>query len=101
MMEMRRAWAANMRLLLMPNAAAVHQKLPNEYIVLRNPWGRAEFIGLNTYQCLLSLFDDSFWRPANMIGNDGIFALETSTFEHDFAYFGIAKQSSGFRVLWK
>lgn len=62
-----------------------------EYIILRNPWGRTEPIGLNTYQGLLSFFDKSFWRPINTIGNDGVFALEAAAFKYYFAYLGVAK----------
>jgi len=62
-----------------------------EYIVLRNPWGVTEPSGLNTYQGLLSFFDNSFWRPINTIGNDGIFALEASAFKTYYACLGVAK----------
>ncbi|KAE8444311.1 hypothetical protein EG329_000621 [Mollisiaceae sp. DMI_Dod_QoI] len=62
-----------------------------EYIVLRNPWGNTEPTGLNTYQGLLSFFDDNFWRPINMIGNDGVFALKASAFKLYYAGIGGAK----------
>ncbi|CZR66874.1 uncharacterized protein PAC_16775 [Phialocephala subalpina] len=62
-----------------------------EYIVLRNPWGVTEPTGLNTYQGLLSFFDESFWRPINTIGNDGVFALEASAFKLYYAGIGGAK----------
>jgi Calpain family cysteine protease len=62
-----------------------------QYIVLRNPWGQTEPIGLNTYQGLLSFFDKSFWRPINTIGNDGIFALEAPAFKYYFAGLGVTK----------
>jgi hypothetical protein len=60
------------------------------YIVLRNPWGFVEPTGSETFQGLLSFFDISFWRPINMIGNDGVFALEASAFKKFFAYIGLA-----------
>jgi hypothetical protein len=61
------------------------------YIVLRNPWGVTEPAGLNTYQGLISFFDGSFWRPIQMTGNDGVFALETNSFKVLFAGIGVAK----------
>lgn len=62
-----------------------------KYIVLRNPWGRTEPSGLNTYQGLLYFYDKSFWRPVNTIGNDGVFALEANSFKYYFAGIGVAK----------
>ncbi|MCW3160613.1 C2 family cysteine protease [Chryseobacterium oryctis] len=61
------------------------------YIILRNPWGVTEPNGLNSYQGLISFFDGSFWRPINMIGNDGVFALEINSFKYYFAGMGVAK----------
>lgn len=61
------------------------------YIILRNPWGVTEPNGLNSYQGLVSFFDGSFWRPINMIGNDGVFALEINSFKTYFAGMGVAK----------
>jgi hypothetical protein len=62
-----------------------------KYIVLRNPWGVTEPSGLNTYQGVLSFFDASFWRPINVIGNDGVFAIEANSFQNLFAGLGVAK----------
>jgi Calpain family cysteine protease len=62
-----------------------------QHIVLRNPWGLTEPAGMNTYQGLLSFFDDSFWRPINTIGDDGVFALEAPAFKYYFACLGVAK----------
>ena len=62
-----------------------------KYIVLRNPWGRTEPAGFNTYQGLVSFFDGSFWRPINTIGNDGVFAIEANSFKNLFAGIGVAK----------
>jgi hypothetical protein len=61
------------------------------YIILRNPWGVTEPNGLNSYQGLISFFDGSFWRPINMIGNDGVFALEINAFKNYFEGMGVAK----------
>ncbi|MEE4285772.1 MAG: C2 family cysteine protease [Mariniphaga sp.] len=66
-------------------------KNSKKYIVLRNPWGVTEPSGLNTYQGVLSFFDKSFWRPVNMIGNDGVFAIEANSFQNLFAGIGVAK----------
>jgi hypothetical protein len=62
-----------------------------EYIVLRNPWGYLEPTGLNTYQGLLTFFDTSFWHPINMIGNDGVFALEAPSFKYYYQTLAVAK----------
>jgi Calpain family cysteine protease len=62
-----------------------------QHIVLRNPWGLTEPAGMNTYQGLLSFFDDSFWRPINTIGDDGVFPLEAPAFKYYFACLGVAK----------
>lgn len=62
-----------------------------KYIVLRNPWGRTEPAGLNTYRGLVSFFDGKFWRPIDTIGNDGVFALEANSFKTLFAGMGVAK----------
>jgi hypothetical protein len=66
-------------------------KNSKKYIVLRNPWGVTEPSGLNTYQGVLSFFDKSFWRPVNMVGNDGVFAIEANSFQNLFAGLGVAK----------
>ena len=62
-----------------------------KYIVLRNPWGVTEPVGANSYQGLLSFFDESFWRPITTIGNDGVFALEANSFKTYFRCLGVAK----------
>ncbi len=66
-------------------------KNSKKYIVLRNPWGVTEPVGLNSYQGVLSFFDKSFWRPISTIGNDGIFAIEANSFQNLFAGIGVAK----------
>jgi hypothetical protein len=62
-----------------------------QYLVLRNPFGVTEPIGLNAYPGLLSFFDSSFWRPLEMVDKNGVFALEPSAFKEYFAGLGIAK----------
>ncbi len=66
-------------------------KNSKKYIVLRNPWGVTEPAGLNSYQGVLSFFDNTFWRPISMIGNDGVFAIEANSFQNLFAGLGVAK----------
>ncbi|RYP75906.1 hypothetical protein DL771_002170 [Monosporascus sp. 5C6A] len=61
-----------------------------EYIILRNPWGYFEPTGTNTLQGVIHVFDSSFWRPINMIGNDGVFALEAASFKKYYAWLGVA-----------
>jgi hypothetical protein len=62
-----------------------------QYLVLRNPFGVTEPIGLNAYPGLLSFFDSSFWRPLEMVDKNGVFALELSAFKEYFAGLGLAK----------
>jgi hypothetical protein len=62
-----------------------------QYLVLRNPFGVTEPMGLNTYPGLLSFFDSSFWRPLKMVDKNGVFALEPPAFKEYFAGLGIAK----------
>jgi len=61
------------------------------YIILRNPWGYVEPTGLNTYQGICMFFDSSFWHYIDMVGNDGVFALEASFFKLYYAYLAVAK----------
>jgi len=60
------------------------------YIVLRNPWGFFEPSGGNTYNGVLQFLDESFWRPIDMVPNDGVFAIEATSFKEYFAYIGLA-----------
>jgi Calpain family cysteine protease len=60
------------------------------YIVLRNPWGFFEPSNGNTYNGVLTFFDVDFWRPINMINNDGVFAIEAATFKNYYAWIGLA-----------
>ena len=62
-----------------------------EYIVLRNPWGFLEPSGLNTYQGLVTFFDNNFWHPINTIGDDGVFALEAPSFKFYYETLAVAK----------
>jgi hypothetical protein len=62
-----------------------------QYIVLRNPWGVTEPIGLTSYQGLLERVDPSVWHPAAMLDHGGLFAIEERAFKHCFAYIGVSK----------
>jgi len=62
-----------------------------KYIIMRNPWGVTEPAGLNAYPGLLDFFDTTFWRPINMLDNDGVFALEMFAFKNCFAGMGVTK----------
>jgi hypothetical protein len=82
-----------------PNIAANHAytilgwatRSGQSYIVLRNPWGKVEPSGLNTFQGVVSFLDGTFWRPINTIASDGIFALEVNSFKRYFAGLGVAR----------
>jgi len=60
------------------------------YIVMRNPWGVTEPLGLNSYPGLLDRVDPEFWRPACMLDSNGVLALECTEFQKLFACIGIA-----------
>jgi len=60
------------------------------YIVMRNPWGFFEPTGGNTYNGVVQMFDETFWRPINMIPKDGVFAIEAESFKDYFACIGLA-----------
>ncbi|KAM6513119.1 hypothetical protein FALCPG4_015590 [Fusarium falciforme] len=62
-----------------------------QYLVLRNPWGVTEPIGLNSYPGLLERLDPNLWHPASLLDHGGLFAMETEAFKHCFAYVGVAK----------
>jgi hypothetical protein len=96
------AWtyaAAGSGIYVGPNIAGNHAytilgwatRFGRSYIVLRNPWGWIEPSGSNTLQGVVSFLDGSFWRPISTIANDGIFALEISSFKTYYAGLGVAK----------
>ncbi|KAK6846072.1 hypothetical protein PG987_001260 [Apiospora arundinis] len=60
------------------------------YVVLRNPWGVTEPLGLNSYPGLLDRVDPEFWRPACMLDSNGVLALECTEFQKLFACIGVA-----------
>ncbi|EXA29497.1 hypothetical protein FOVG_19029 [Fusarium oxysporum f. sp. pisi HDV247] len=62
-----------------------------QYLVLRNPWGVTEPIGLNSYPGLLERLEPNLWHPASLLDHGGLFAMETEAFKHCFAYVGVAK----------
>ncbi|CAG9947090.1 unnamed protein product [Clonostachys rosea f. rosea IK726] len=62
-----------------------------QYIVLRNPWGVTEPVGMTSYSGMLDLVDRKIWPPADMLDRQGVFALEADSFKHYFACLGIAK----------
>lgn len=61
------------------------------YIIVRNPWGVTEPKGLNTYQGMISFFDEGFWHPISTVDSGGVFALEPKAFKNYFAGMGVAK----------
>lgn len=62
-----------------------------QYIVLRNPWGVTEPIGLSSSPGLLERLNPDLWRPASLLDHGGLFAMEVEAFKHCFAYIGVAK----------
>ncbi|CAM1501369.1 Fc.00g105310.m01.CDS01 [Cosmosporella sp. VM-42] len=62
-----------------------------QYIILRNPWGVSEAIGLNSYPGLLERIEPHIWHPATMLDTGGLFAMEPEAFKHCFCHVGVAK----------
>ncbi|ORY70185.1 uncharacterized protein BCR38DRAFT_503387 [Pseudomassariella vexata] len=62
-----------------------------QYIILRNPWGVTEPVGLTSYPGLLDRVEPAFWRPACLLDQDGVLALEASSFKEYFSCIGVAK----------
>ncbi|KAK7430711.1 hypothetical protein QQZ08_002755 [Neonectria magnoliae] len=60
-----------------------------QYIVLRNPWGVTERIGLNSYPGLLERLDPTMWHPASLLDHGGLFAIEAEAMKHCFACVGV------------
>lgn len=61
-----------------------------KFIVLRNPWGRTE-ASFGTLDGTFWSKDISWWRPIDLVVNDGVFALEMNVFKHYFRRLGGAK----------
>jgi hypothetical protein len=63
----------------------------NQYIVVRNPWGVTELQGLTSCNGMLGRLDPEMWRPAALLDQGGVFALDPEAFKRVFAYVGVAK----------
>jgi hypothetical protein len=63
----------------------------NQYIILRNPWGVNEPLGLSSYPGLIDRVEPEFWRPASLLDSGGVLALEASAFKEHFACLGVTK----------
>ncbi|KAI1881849.1 hypothetical protein JX265_000675 [Neoarthrinium moseri] len=62
-----------------------------QYIIIRNPWGVTEPMGLTSYPGLLDRVEPEFWRPACMVDHEGLLAVEAHAFREYFACIGVAK----------
>ncbi|KAH7141548.1 hypothetical protein B0J13DRAFT_445650, partial [Dactylonectria estremocensis] len=63
-----------------------------QYVVLRNPWGVTEPIGLNSSPGLIERLDPQLWHPTSLLDHGGLFAMETEAFiKHGFSYMDVAK----------
>ncbi|KAH8896934.1 cysteine proteinase [Thozetella sp. PMI_491] len=63
----------------------------NQYIILRNPWGVTEPVGLTSYPGLIDRVEAEFWRPATLLDRGGVIALEATAFKEYFACIGMTK----------
>jgi len=63
----------------------------NLYIIVRNPFGVTEPAGLTSYPGLVDRVEPEFWRPASLLDQGGVLALEVSSFKEFFACIGVAK----------
>ncbi|ETS74120.1 hypothetical protein PFICI_13986 [Pestalotiopsis fici W106-1] len=62
-----------------------------QYIILRNPWGVTEPMGLTAYPGLIDRVEPSFWRPACLLDHEGVLAVEAHAFREYFRCIGVAK----------
>jgi hypothetical protein len=62
-----------------------------QYIVLRNPWGVTEPCGLTAYPGLLDRVEPELWRPAELLDQAGVLAIEAQAFKEYFSCIGVAK----------
>ncbi|KAK9423559.1 putative Calpain catalytic domain-containing protein [Seiridium unicorne] len=62
-----------------------------QYIIVRNPWGVTEPVGLTAYPGLIDRVEPAFWRPACMLDHEGVLAVEIHAFREYFACIGVAK----------
>ena len=65
------------------------QQESKQYLVLRNPWGQAD-ASLDVAAGDWQAFDKGAWVTTPLATNDGVFAVEASTFKKYFATFGYA-----------
>lgn len=61
-----------------------------QYVVLRNPFGVTEPAGLTSYPGLIDRVEPELWRPAPLLGREGVIALEARAFKEYFACIGVA-----------
>ncbi|KAM7188379.1 hypothetical protein V8F20_010577 [Naviculisporaceae sp. PSN 640] len=67
-------------------------KMQEQYVILRHPWGVTEPAGLGTsYTGLVTRVDSRFWSGADLIEPEGVFGLEMGVFREFFAGLGVAK----------
>ncbi|KAK6222722.1 hypothetical protein LQW54_000903 [Pestalotiopsis sp. IQ-011] len=62
-----------------------------QYVILRNPWGVTEPMGLTAYPGLIDRVEPAFWRPACLLDHEGVLAVEAHAFREYFACIGVAK----------
>ncbi|KAF7553695.1 hypothetical protein G7Z17_g3433 [Cylindrodendrum hubeiense] len=62
-----------------------------QYIIMRNPWGVTEPLGLTSYPGLLDRVDPRLWHPAAMLDHGGLIAVEPQAFKHCFSCIGVTK----------
>lgn len=67
-------------------------KMQEQYVILRHPWGVTEPEGLGTsYTGLVTKVDSRFWSGADLIEAEGVLGLEMGVFREYFAGLGVAK----------
>ncbi|KAI0152823.1 hypothetical protein GGR57DRAFT_513413 [Xylariaceae sp. FL1272] len=62
-----------------------------QYIIVRNPFGVTEPHGLTSYPGVLTRVEPEYWRPASLLDQDGVMAIEAHAFREYFAYIGAAR----------
>ncbi|KAI1270686.1 hypothetical protein F5Y18DRAFT_434950 [Xylariaceae sp. FL1019] len=62
-----------------------------QYIIVRNPFGVTEPHGLTSYPGILTRVEPEYWRPASLLDQEGVMAIEAHAFREYFAYIGAAR----------
>ncbi|KAH8660456.1 hypothetical protein BX600DRAFT_383596 [Xylariales sp. PMI_506] len=64
----------------------------SQYVILRNPFGVTEPLGITSYPGLMDRVEREFWPPACLVDSQGVLAIEATAFKEYFACLGLADE---------